>query len=118
MGLFNSKRSEAITLVLIVVAILIFLGWLINFNSRECSSNSQCKEGFYCGSDFSCHQIPVIEKTIASYNLVLPSIILGIAIVIAAFVFKSSKHKKKNDEPKIPSQTTYGEHKQGPLRMP
>ncbi len=78
MNLFNNKKSEAVTVILIIVIAAIFLGWLINFTSRECRSNSQCPKDNYCGSDFSCHQIPIIEKTAVENSLLMPSIILGI----------------------------------------
>lgn len=93
MNPIKNKKSEMFSLVLIVLILVVFLGWLINFNSKECRSNSQCDEGFYCGSDFSCHQIPVIEKNIVKNNLVMPSIIIGIAIIVAALIIKSEKFK-------------------------
>lgn len=117
MHIFNNKRAEAITLIFIVVIIALFLGWLINFNSRECRSNSQCKDGFYCGSDFTCHQIPVVEKTIVQNNLLTPSIILGIAIILSAVILKSGKvaFRKTNN-----GETGEANHEasKNPLKMP
>ena len=117
MYMLNNKRAEAITFIFTIAIIALFLGWLINFNSRECRSNSQCKDGFYCGSDFSCHQMPVVEKTIVQNNLLTPSIILGIAIILSAVILKSGKitFRKNNDEE---TSETNHETSKNPLKMP
>jgi len=101
MKIFANKRSEAITIVLIVLIIAVFVGWLVNFSSRECRSNTDCDGGFYCGSDFACHQIPVVEKFVVKNNLIIPSIIMGISIIVSAIVLKRRKKpfsKKSNQE--------------------
>jgi len=91
------KRADGgLTVVLVVIIVVIFLGWLANLGSKECRSNTDCGNEFYCGSDFACHQIPVIEKTIVQNNLVVPSIIIGIAIVIAALILRWNKSSLKN----------------------
>ena len=76
-------------LVIVIIAVL-FVGWLININQRECSRNKDCSSDEYCGSDFSCHSYPAIQNN-AQSNLLLPSIILGIAIVAAAIIFGRNK---------------------------
>ena len=81
------KKSEA-TLIIIVVIAVLFLGWLININQRECNSNKDCNSESYCGSDFSCHQYPAIQKTVVQYDLVWPSIIIAIAIVAAVLIYR------------------------------
>jgi len=106
MNLFNNKRSEIVTIIFLTIifsAIALFA--LIDISSRECRSDSQCPADNYCGSDFSCHQIPTIEKTVVKNNLILPSIIIGIAIIIAAIVLRFGKiyPSKKNEAPKQPS---------------
>ena len=100
MNIFTNKRAEIFSIVLIIIVITIALGWLVNINSRECRSNSQCPTDNYCGSDFSCHQIPTIEKTIIKNNLLVPSIILGLAIIIAATVlrFKNTPFNTEQEE--------------------
>lgn len=91
------KRANiGLAVVLVVIIVAIFLGWLVNLGSKECRSNTDCGNEFYCGSDFACHQIPVIEKTIVQNNLILPSIIIGIAIVTAALILKWNKLPLKN----------------------
>jgi len=117
MNLFNNKRSEIVSIILIIIVIVIALGWLINIGSRECRSNAQCPADNYCGSDFSCHQIPTIEKTIVKNNLIVPSIIIGLAIIIAAIVLRVGKiyPSKKNEAPE--QQSTENANK-NPLKIP
>ena len=93
MKIFADKKSEALTIILIVLILALFVGWIVNFNSRECRSNSQCPEAHYCGSDFSCHPMPTV--TSVENNLMIPSIILGAAIVVAALILKNGFGKKK-----------------------
>jgi len=88
--LFKFKKADGgLTIVLVVVIIAVFLGWLVNLGSKECRSNSDCGNGLYCGSDFACHQIPIIEKTIVKNNLIWSSTIIGTAIIISALILKS-----------------------------
>ena len=91
MKIFGNKKSEALTAVLIVLVIAVFLGWLINLGSRECYSNNDCGNGQYCGSDFACHQIPTIEKTVVQNSFIIPSIIIALAIIIASIILKYNR---------------------------
>ena len=114
MKMLRSKKSEVIlATIFIVLIIIIFLGWLVNIGSRECRTNSDCGNANYCGSDFACHQIPTIEKTIVKNNFIIPSIIIAIAIIIAAFVLKFLKFENPYKKGK-PEE----EEKNNPLKMP
>lgn len=85
----NSKKAEIGIGAIFLVAILVFFaGWLIETNQRECRSNKDCGSASYCGSDFACHEYPVIQQTVVKYNLLFPSLIIGIAIVAAAFIYR------------------------------
>ena len=106
MNLFLHKKAEAVTIILVLIIVVVFIGYLVNIGSRECRTDSQCTSGQYCGSDFACHDIPVVEKTVVQNNLILPSFILGIAVVIAAIVLKwgnfpSRKKKQEDTQEKI-----------------
>lgn len=93
------KKSEAgLVVILILVIVVFFFGWLINISQRECRSNRDCGSEAYCGSDFSCHQFPTIQKTVIQNNFVVPSIIIGIAIVIATIIFKWDKIMEKESK--------------------
>mgnify|MGYP001576683695 CR=1 FL=1 len=85
----KNKRAELMMgLALLAIVFLIFVGWLITINKRECTSDSYCGEGYYCGSDFGCHKMPVYEKTVVDNSLVAPAVIIGLAIVLAAIVLR------------------------------
>jgi len=114
MNLFNNKRAEIVSIILIIIIITIALGWIINLGSRECKSNAQCGSGYYCGSDFSCHQIPTIEKTVVKNNLITPSIIIGIAIIIAAIILRLGKKSLLTEE----KETIQENSNKNPLKMP
>ena len=92
------KKSEAgLAIVIVIMAVLFFFGWLINFSQMECRSNKDCGSEAYCGSDYSCHTYPTIQKTVVQYNFLWPSIIIGIAIVIAAIIFRWDKISAKKE---------------------
>ena len=94
------RKSEAgLTVIMVIVIVLFFLGWLINLSQRECKSNKDCGSESYCGSDFSCHTYPSIQKTVVQYNLFWPAVIIGISIIIAAWIFKNVEIRHK-EEPK------------------
>ncbi len=55
---------------------------------KECKVNSDCHSDAYCGSDFKCHPFPMIQNTIVHNDWTTPAAILGLAIVVAAFVLR------------------------------
>ncbi len=90
------KKSEAgLVALLIIIAVVFFFGWIINVSQRECKRNSDCNSESYCGSDFSCHTYPTIQKTVVQYNLFWPAVVIGLAIVITALIFNLDKLKQK-----------------------
>lgn len=102
------RKSEiGMTIIVLVIIGLLFLGWYINIGQRECRSNNDCSLESYCGSDFSCHSYPAIQKTVVEYSLIFPSIIIGIAIVIAALIFRrrSPSSSKSREEHRIPGES-------------
>jgi len=90
MLLIRSRKGVAWAGVFAFLVIIAGVVMFSNVSSRECSKDAQCGENKYCGSDFSCHQIPVItiKKTEYQNDFVTPSAIVGVAIVIAALVLK------------------------------
>ena len=94
MGILG-KKSEAGATIAVILIIALFLGWLINFTQRECRTNKDCGSESYCGSDFACHEFPTIEKTIVQNNFLIPSLIIGIAIIISVVIFRSDKMRKE-----------------------
>ena len=92
--------------IIVVIVIVLFLGWIFNVSQRECRSNKDCGSESYCGSDFSCHLYPTI--TVVKYNLIVPSIIIGIAIIITAIIFKWNQLKPKDEIKQVAEETTNG----------
>ena len=84
----NKRADGGLTAIVIILIALVFIGWLINLGSRECNSNKDCKEDSYCGSDFNCHKIPIIEKTVYRQSLVLPILFICITIIALALIWK------------------------------
>lgn len=89
--MLNKKADGGLTAIVIILIVLVFLGWLVKIGNRECNSNKDCEEDHYCGSDFSCHQIPVIEKTVVKRSLTLPLLIISATIIILAVIWKWEK---------------------------
>ncbi|MBI4143441.1 hypothetical protein HY487_01000 [Candidatus Woesearchaeota archaeon] len=89
----NKKSEMGLLIILIIIIVLFFFGWLINVSQRECKTNKDCGSEAYCGSDFSCHQYPAIQKTVVQYNLFWPAIIIGLAIVAAAWIFRQPRQE-------------------------
>ena len=84
MRLMNSRKGAAGLLLLALIVAIIIYG-IVTVSQRECSRDSHCPEGNYCGSDFKCHQHKTYE---VKNNFLASSIILGIAIIIAAMILK------------------------------
>lgn len=92
--IFGKKGEMGLLVILIIIIVLFFFGWLINVSQRECKTNRDCGSEAYCGSDFSCHQYPSIQKTVVQYSLFWPAIIIGMAIVAAAWIFRQQPRQE------------------------
>ena len=82
------KKANGLAIGFFVMIIIIVIFWLIGISARECNSDSACKEDYYCGSDFKCHQMKIVEKTVVKNDYITPSIIVGISIIIAAIILR------------------------------
>jgi len=94
MGVFRRAEAGLVIIVILLIA-FIFIGWLISLGQRECKSNRDCSSDSYCGSDFACHEHPSIQKTVVKYSLIGPSLIVGIAIIIAAIILRWKRLNSK-----------------------
>jgi len=84
----KNKRASAALVILIILIVIIVIGWLIKIGNRQCDHNNDCGKEHYCGSDFQCHEFQIIEKDVVHYHFTTPAIILGICLIIAAYIFK------------------------------
>ena len=96
---FGRKADGGLVAIIIILIVVIVLGVLINLGNRECTKDSHCKENYYCGSDFKCHPHPVIEKRVFQNSLIVPSVIIGIAIIIAAYLLRNSRQNSMRKKP-------------------
>lgn len=110
------KKSEAgLLVILIIIIVFFFFGWLINVGQRECKSNRDCGSESYCGSDFACHTYPTIQKTVVQYNLFWPAVVIGVAIVAVALIFKWNK--TRTEEKTVEKQTIVKVQQEEPVEV-
>ncbi|MBT4805464.1 hypothetical protein HON71_04795 [Candidatus Woesearchaeota archaeon] len=84
------NKKGAIQIVALVLALIILAYLLITFAQRECNSNRDCPGNAYCGTDYECHEFPdqiIVKQT----NYISSAAILGIFLVMAAYIFKTGK---------------------------
>lgn len=93
MNLIKSKRGELVSIITLVLLILIIIGYGVKISGRECSSNTDCKETQYCGSDYKCHDLKIIK--VYKHDFIFPAIILGVAIIIGAVIRNRKKEPPK-----------------------
>jgi len=84
----DKKASVVAVVIVIVIILLIVIVSISRFMLRDCSKNEQCSDMYYCGSDFKCHEYPDNPPN-PENKLIIPAIILGIAIMAAAYIYKS-----------------------------
>ena len=96
--MFRGKKGQVVS-VIIVIAVIVLLLWLVDFGRRECKTDRNCGKEYYCGSDFKCHEkeTVIISK---SYDLIIPTLILAVAIIVSAFVLRYKWNKKKPESEK------------------
>ena len=96
----DKKANAGVILIAIIIIIVVLYCWTIVLN-RECRSNKDCNDEEYCGSDFACHQIPIIERTIVKTSPVLPILFICMTIVALALIWRWEKifgrKEKKSD---------------------
>ncbi|MEM3126945.1 MAG: hypothetical protein QW331_02665 [Candidatus Woesearchaeota archaeon] len=81
-----------------LAAVVVIIGFAviysINQSLKECSSNIDCKTNQYCGSDFKCHDFPVVEKEVVKevvkceQNYVAVATILAAGLIIAVYIYR------------------------------
>jgi hypothetical protein len=90
------NRKAVAQSALVVIIIVLIIAIVVHYAGRECSKDTDCGDGFYCGSDNKCHEFKIIQKTEIHYDLLVPSIIIGIALVIAAYVLRGRQRQQRN----------------------
>jgi hypothetical protein len=79
-----NKKGAIFAMIVGVIALLVIFWFIVDLATRECSTDKECGDERYCGSDYKCHDFPTITK----HSYIIPAIIIGISIIIAAYVLK------------------------------
>lgn len=92
----NKKGFLPILIVIVAIILIIIIAVQVTEERKECGgepmfgSGNVCLEDQYCGNDFKCHDYPEsVEVGRPSY--LIPAIVIGIAIVISAFILRGRK---------------------------
>ena len=90
MKIFADKKGVVEWIVLIVIVLIFIIAILTPFwgYGTQCRSNENCGLNSYCGSDYQCHQLKVIEKTIVEKQYTEPALIIAAAIIISIIILK------------------------------
>jgi len=100
------KKGEMATVVLIVIIIVIFFfAWIVHESWKECRNNKDCKKGQYCGSDFSCHDMTMVNR--APMDLKPAAYIIGAAFIVGMLIYKWDSIFRRNS-PQNVQQPTQG----------
>lgn len=89
--LFKNKKGEVVSIIILILLVIIIVGYGIKISGRECSSNVDCKENQYCGSDFKCHNFKIIK--VYRYDLIIPAIIVAKGFIIGAWIIRKKRIK-------------------------
>ena len=92
MNLLKHNKGELVSIITLVLIVLILIGYGIKMSGRQCTSNSECKDTQYCGSDYKCHDMQIVK--VYKHDLLMPSIILAVAIVVGAVIMKKKKEER------------------------
>jgi hypothetical protein len=96
MVLFKNKKGDIFSLITLVLILIILVSYGVKVSSRECSSNADCRDNQYCGSDYKCHNLRTI--TVYKQDLILPSIIIAIALIAGAVILKKKKQPEQQSQ--------------------
>ena len=83
----DAWKTFGITIIILLAFISLIL--IFSYLSRECNSNNDCSTKELCAVNHKC--VPLSTST--SIDLASP-IILGIAIIIAAYIIKDYKPRR------------------------
>ena len=92
----NKKGFLPIVIVAVALILIIVIAIQVTEGRKECGGKpmigtvEECPETHFCGNDFKCHEFPdSVEVGRPSY--LIPALVIGIAIVISAFILRGRK---------------------------
>ncbi len=93
----NKKGISYLGVIAVILALIILIMIIVDINSRECNGNKDCPMNAYCNTNYECQEFPneiVYEKN----NFLFSTIILGISLIVAAYIFRGGKNPFKKEE--------------------
>ena len=85
-----NKKGVAPMVVIVLLCVILLTFYIMDIAQRECNANKDCSKNSYCGSDNTCHEYPK-QIVVTEHNYLIPAIILGIALIISAYIFRGGK---------------------------
>ncbi|MBU0460069.1 MAG: hypothetical protein KJ597_05020 [Nanoarchaeota archaeon] len=92
-----NKKGNVVGIIAIILALIILTFYLVGIAQRECNSNRDCPGNAYCNTNYECVEFPD-QVVVKQSNLVFSAIIIGIALIIAAYIFKGKFPRKKKPD--------------------
>ncbi len=86
----HKKGSLILGLVAIFLSLVILGIFLVSIAQRECQSNRDCPGNAYCNTQYECVEFPQ-QVVVKESNFLISALILGFAVLIAAYIFKGGK---------------------------
>tara|TARA_Y100000310_G_C20174906_1_gene575369 strand:- start:148 stop:441 length:294 start_codon:yes stop_codon:yes gene_type:complete len=86
----HKKGNLIIGAVAVVLALVILGIFLVSIAQRECQSNRDCPGNAYCNTQYECVEFPQ-QVVVKESNFLVSALILGMAILIAAYIFKGGR---------------------------
>lgn len=82
--------KPGVAFFILIIAIIILTMWI---GSWECLNNSYCDIGEICTYQHVCLQPENVQNTVVKteYKFTSAALILGLSLIIAAFIFKNKK---------------------------
>ncbi|MBI2548890.1 hypothetical protein HYW21_06080 [Candidatus Woesearchaeota archaeon] len=80
----GKKADGALLAIIALLVIIIIIVARDLFIPRECKEDDDCAANQYCGSDFECHDIPIVKEN----SFIVPALIIAIGLIIAAIILR------------------------------
>ena len=102
------KKAHGVLLFGFFALLILFVIWIVDYNSMECHKNTDCGENSYCSVGHECNEIPVItEVEIVEKGNAGPAALIALGLIGFAVIMRHEKmmeyvnswRKKKEGSP-------------------
>ena len=87
-----SEAWKVFSITILVFLAIISAVLIAFYVSRECNTNLDCGEGRYCAYNNKCYDFPA--DNVKYVNLLPFALVIGVAIVIVAYLLRGKAGKK------------------------